>query len=217
MEDSSSSSSSQSSPSYSYSSSSSSITSHQIGVQKRKAERKKFRETRHPVYKGVRRKNGKWVSELRELQTKSRIWLGTFPNPEMAARAYDVAVKALRGNTASLNFPETAHLLPQVGSTSIKDIQCAALEAAGVHGGGGDVQCASSSSSLKASVEEGYNNNNNNNDNKMFLDEEELFNMPALLDSMAEGLILTPPAMKRGFSWNDTKEEDTVDLTLWSD
>ncbi|KAF8403233.1 hypothetical protein HHK36_011334 [Tetracentron sinense] len=46
-----------------------------------------------------------------------------------------------------------------------------------------------------------------------FFDEEALFNMPGLLDSMAEGLLLTPPAMHKGFYWDDLDHE--IDLTLW--
>ncbi|KAJ9184437.1 hypothetical protein P3X46_004164 [Hevea brasiliensis] len=190
-------------------------TNLKMGTQKRKAGRKKFQETRHPVYKGVRRRNGKWVSELRQPHNNSsRIWLGTFPNPDMAARAYDVAALALRGDSSSLNFPESAHLLPQVRSTSIRDIQCAALEAADKFRSFSSTSssCSSSINSVDGTqkVEEACKSRD------LFLDEEELFNMPALLDSMAEGLILTPPAMKRGFSWNDV-DDDTVDLTLWSD
>ncbi|KMZ71940.1 Dehydration responsive element binding transcription factor 1B [Zostera marina] len=98
---------------------------------KRKAGRTKFKETRHPVYKGVRRRNAdKWVCEVREPNKKSRIWLGTFPTAEMAARAHDVAAIALRGKSACLNFADSAWLLPVPDSASSKDIQKTASQAA---------------------------------------------------------------------------------------
>ncbi|XP_021813079.1 ethylene-responsive transcription factor ERF021-like [Prunus avium] len=84
-----------------------------------------------PSYKGVRkRKSGKWVCEIRVLGTKTRIWLGSFETPEMAAAAYDVAALHFRGLEASLNFPQLVSSMPRPASSNAEDIRMAAHEAA---------------------------------------------------------------------------------------
>ncbi|CAJ2664175.1 unnamed protein product [Trifolium pratense] len=122
-------------PSYSTSSSEASCSEEFLLASeqpKKKAGRRKFKETRHPVYRGIRRRNNnKWVCEVRVPNDKStRIWLGTYPTPEMAARAHDVAALALRGKSACLNFADSAWRLTLPVSTDPKEIRKMAAEAA---------------------------------------------------------------------------------------
>ncbi|XP_045811610.1 dehydration-responsive element-binding protein 1E-like [Trifolium pratense] len=108
---------------------------------KKQAGRRVFKETRHPVYRGVRRRNNnKWVCEMRipnknNKSNKSRIWLGTYPTPEMAARAHDVAALTLKGKSACLNFADSAWKLRLPESNDAVEIRRAAMEAAKLFAG----------------------------------------------------------------------------------
>jgi hypothetical protein len=145
------------------------------------------------------------VSEIREPRKTTRIWLGTYPTPEMAAAAYDVAALALKGPDAPLNFPNSFLSYPIPASTSATDIQAAAASAAEgmarkppeTRPSGNDQVTTSSTSSRVGDCEE-------------FIDEEELLNMPNLLVDMAEGMLVSPPRM-------ETKSSDDSDGDeLWS-
>ncbi|OIW20062.1 hypothetical protein TanjilG_32018 [Lupinus angustifolius] len=106
-------------------------SSHKTLSQKQKKPKTPRENIKHPLYHGVRKRNwGKWVSEIRERKQKSRIWLGTFATPEMAARAHDVAALSIKGHSAILNFPELVHMFPKPVTCNPRDIQVAATEAA---------------------------------------------------------------------------------------
>ncbi|KAK0587258.1 hypothetical protein LWI29_020086 [Acer saccharum] len=194
---------------------------------KKRAGRRVFKETRHPIYRGVRRRNtDKWVCELREPNKKTRIWLGTYPTPEMAARAHDVAALALRGKSACLNFVDSAWgRLPIPASKDAKDIRKAAAEAAKAFRPRNQVvvqvdvsdeennHVAKPSNSIQVRYED-QEKTTLSAENGSFMDEEAVFDMPGLLANMAEGLLLSPPPLAINGDDDHINWDDGV--SLWS-
>ncbi|KAK4488246.1 hypothetical protein RD792_003993 [Penstemon davidsonii] len=161
---------------------------------------------KHPTYRGIRSRSGKWVSEIREPKKTSRIWLGTYPTPEMAAAAYDVAALALKGSDAILNFPDRKNIYPIPASPSPPDIRKAAANAAALM--------------IKPDVKPTAENDEtiDNSNNIEFIDEEALFDMPNLLMNMAEGMLVSPPRIMGSQPSEDDSPEnsDIAHDNLWN-
>ncbi|KAM6601227.1 hypothetical protein CsatA_020836 [Cannabis sativa] len=120
---------------------------------------------------GVRqRPSGRWVAEIKDSSQRVRLWLGTYDTPEEAARAYDEAARALRGDNARTNFAPSP---PADANSSV--VPCPIVPSpsgAGSASGGPEGRQGLSFSSIKAKLSKNLqsimarNSENNNNKSK---------------------------------------------------
>ncbi|WCJ26158.1 Dehydration-responsive element-binding protein 1B [Euphorbia peplus] len=127
----------------------------------------------------------------------------------MAARAHDVAALALKGKSACLNFADSAWRLPVPESgdaLEIKRVAGVAAEMFRPEEFGGCYRDEFEGSSEDVSEE----NWRNLEERNMFFNEE-VFEMPRLIDEMAQGLLLSSPFVDE---WNCL--ENDYNVSLWS-
>ncbi|KAG5543509.1 hypothetical protein RHGRI_016291 [Rhododendron griersonianum] len=103
------------------------------------------------------RKWGKWVAEVRQPNSRNRIWLGSYRRAEEAARAYDAIAFCLHGPSATLNFSDCLPDVPDAAELSRSQIQVVAsrhaqraAEEEGESSGGGAVGTSEASFSMAA-------------------------------------------------------------------
>ncbi|KAL4288831.1 hypothetical protein S245_068716 [Arachis hypogaea] len=157
-------------------------------------------------YRGTRLRSGKWVSEIRLPRTTKRIWLGTYASPEMAAAAYDAATLALRGPEAHLNFPNFILSYPIPASFSDADIRAAAAVAASFVAQYRTTTEAPPAITTSAAADSySYNSSIGQVEGMIgdYFDEDELLNMPSVIQDMARGLQISPPRMPSFYSGSD--------------
>lgn len=198
---------------------------------KKIAGRKILKETSRRCYRRMQRRNEsrESVSEVGRCNKKSR----TLTRTGVSNPIFDMVALASRGGNAplQLNFPDRIKCLPQAQSTSLHDTAPRAVHLAGKNSQPSILNAwspnSSSSNPRENHVEEtcliDFPSKKESVKDSLtdlligFIDEDEMFNMPGLVNSMAEGMLLTPPAMKRGFKWShDIDQVDDANyINLW--
>ncbi|GJM99296.1 hypothetical protein PR202_ga16385 [Eleusine coracana subsp. coracana] len=186
---------------------------------KKPAGRTKFREMRHPVFRGVRRRGnaGRWVCEVRVPGRRGcRLWLGTFDTAEAAARAHDAAMLAIAGAGACLNFADSAWLLAVPASyASLADVRHAVAEAVEEFQRREAIAEEDAASSSPTTDGE----DSTESEESSVAAEDSTFELDVFGDmswdlyyaSLAQGMLMDPPSLATAFG-----DDNVVEVPLWS-
>jgi hypothetical protein len=142
----------------------------------------------------------------------------------MAAAAYDVAALALKGPETTLNFPDSIPSYPIPASLSSTDIRAAAEAAAQTRimrvtpPPPSPQQQQQQQQKTSSSGFEGSSSSAPSGVVQEYIDEDELLNMPNLLDEMARGMQVSPPRMSSfsNYSSDDSPRNSDGGDNLWS-
>ncbi|CAN6218441.1 unnamed protein product [Urochloa humidicola] len=189
---------------------------------KKPAGRTKFRETRHPVFRGVRRRGnaGRWVCEVRVPGKRGcRLWLGTFDTAEAAARAHDAAMLAIAGAGACLNFADSAWLLAVPSSyASLAEVRHAVAEAVedfqrreALSESEDDARSATSSTPSSVANDDCEETSPESEDSPFELDMFGDMSSDLYFASLAQAMLVEPPCTVAAFC-----DETVADVPLWS-
>nr|QOY58052.1 dehydration responsive element binding protein 1A [Cynodon dactylon] len=191
---------------------------------KRPAGRTKFRETRHPVYRGVRRRGnaGRWVCEVRVPgRRSSRLWVGTFDTAEIAARAHDAAMLALAVGDACLNFLDSAELLAVPASfCSLDEVRQAVTEAVEdflrreANAQEDALSGTASSTPCSSSLTDDEELSSRADDSPFELEVLSDMGWDLYYSSLAQGMLMAPPSAAA--APGDYGEVNLADVPLWS-
>ncbi|PAN36546.1 hypothetical protein PAHAL_6G291800 [Panicum hallii] len=204
---------------------------------KRPAGRTKFRETRHPVFRGVRRRGRaggrcRWVCEIRVPGRRGcRLWLGTFAAAEAAARAHDAAMLALRGACGAaaarrLNFADSTWLL-DVPPPALRGAEGSALRRAVARAVEGFLRTRPAAEDAMSATSEPPHSAEDDDDAASTAKSDDGTASPFEMDdvlsdmgaglyyaSMAQGLLMDPPASDA--SCCDDVDCDDAAVPLWA-